>query len=353
VTAALSSALTPAEVTQVVKQGVAVLNATGGVVCTLTGDGQIELTAAVGYEQAVLDRWSRFPLSSPEPLAEAARERRPIWVRCRQEYDERYPSTKGAMAAQGHHSMAAVPLIANGTVLGLLGLSFGEPQSFAEEDRLFILTLADQGAQALERARLYLAVQQERDAAVDAQHRLAFLAEASAMLAASVDPRGTLDQIAWLTVPKLADICMILLAEEGVLRPAAVAYRDPAVAEPLDQLLTGYPAPIDAGGRFGDVLRTGEARLLNELDDQELVQAAQDATHLRLLRQLETTFGVLVPLSGRSDRIGLVAFLRQRGSPPYAATDLSLVQDLAARAGIALDNARRLQGLVARPSEQS
>jgi GAF domain-containing protein len=352
VTAALSSALTPAEVTQVVKEGVAVLNATGGAVCTLTGDGQIELTAAVGYDQAVLDQWSRFPLSSPVPLAEAARERRPIWIRSRQEYDERYPSTKGLMTAQGHHSLAAVPLIANDTVLGLLGLSFGEPQSFAEEDRLFILTLADQGAQALERARLYLAVRQERDAAVAAQHRLAFLAEASAMLAASVDPRSTLDQIAWLTVPKLADICMILLAEDGVLHPAAVAYRDPAVAEPLDRILTGYPAPMDAGGRFGGVLQSGEARLITEINDQVLVDAAQDATHLRLLRQLGTTSGVVVPMAGRSDRLGLVAFLRRQGSAPYTATDLSLVQDLVARAGIALDNARRLQGLVARPSEQ-
>jgi GAF domain-containing protein len=351
VTAALSSALTPAEVTQVVKEGVAVLNATGGVVCALTGDGQIELTAAVGYDQAVLDQWSRFPLSSPVPLAEAARERHPIWIRSRQEYDERYPSTKGAMAAQGHHSLAAVPLIANDTVLGLLGLSFGEPQPFAEEDRLFILTLADQGAQALERARLYLAVRQERDTAVAAQHRLAFLAEASAMLAASVDPRSTLDQIAWLTVPKLADICMILLAEDGVLRPAAVAYRDPAVAEPLDQILTDYPAPIDAGGRFGGVLQTGQARLISEIDDQDLVESAQDATHLRLLRQLGTTSSVVVPMAGRSDRLGLVVFLRRQGSAPYTATDLSLVQDLVARAGIALDNARRLQGL-ARPSEQ-
>jgi GAF domain-containing protein len=153
-------------------------------------------------------------------------------------------------------------------------------------------------------------------------------------------------------VPKLADICMILLAEEGVLRPAAVAYRDPAVAERLDQILTGYPAAIDAVGRFGGVLQNGEARLITEIDDQDLVESAQDATHLRLLRQLGTTSSVVVPMAGRSDRLGLVVFLRRQGSVPYTATDLSLVQDLAARAGIALDNARRLQGLVARPSEQ-
>ena len=219
-------------------------------------------------------------------------------------------------------------------------MSFCEPQAFAEEDRLFILTLADQCAQALERARLYQAVQRERDAAVAAQHRLAFLAEASALLAASADPCTKLDQIAWLTVPKLADICMILLAEDGVLRPAALAYRDQAVAEPLEQILRDYPASVEAGGRFGDVLRTGKARLINDVTEEVLLAAAEDATHLRLLRRIDTTSTVLVPLRGRSDRLGLIAFLRRGDSPPYTQADLSLVKDLVARTGIALDNAR-------------
>ena len=68
------------------------------------------------------------------------------------------------------------------------------------------MALAQQCAQSLERARLYEAEQNARELAEEAQQRLSFLAEASAILATSLDPQHTLGKIADLIVPALADV---------------------------------------------------------------------------------------------------------------------------------------------------
>jgi GAF domain-containing protein len=186
-----------------------------------------------------------------------------------------------------------------------------------------------------------------------AQQRLAFLAEASALLATSLDPQVTLDQIAWLAVPKLADICLVLLAEGGELRPAAIAYKDTGNREPLDHLLAGHPWKVDADGVFCDALRAGRSRLWTELGDDIFTGAEQGDHRLARLHELDLASGMLVPLVGREERLGMIAFGRQRDGRAYAAADISLAEDLAVRAGTALDTARRFDDLASRLSEPS
>src|SRR5207248_5001823 len=80
-------------------------------------------------------------------------------------------------------------------------------------------TIGDQCAQALERSRLLAAERSARE-------RLAFLSEASAVLVSSLDYASTLAAVVRLIVPRLADICLIHVVDNGGVRRVAVAHAD-------------------------------------------------------------------------------------------------------------------------------
>src|SRR5207244_2192210 len=90
-------------------------------------------------------------------------------------------------------------------------------------------SIVQQGAQALDRARLYEAERAARAEAEAAQERVAFLAEASEILGSSLDYEQTLASIAGLAVRSLADWCAIDMAREGgTIERLAVIHSDPA-----------------------------------------------------------------------------------------------------------------------------
>ena len=155
VTARLSQAVTPQEVaTVIVDAGAEILGAHRGVLALLTtgGDG-LQVARALGYEARVAQAWQQFPLSAPIPLADSARDRRAIWIRNLGERDTRYPQL--ARIRTSSHAYAVVPLAAQGRVLGAVSFGFDHARDFDDADRAFITALAEQGAFALVRARLY------------------------------------------------------------------------------------------------------------------------------------------------------------------------------------------------------
>lgn len=156
VTASLSEALTPAQVTQiVVEQGKAVLGATAGsVTLRRDQDNMLEVIHAAGYPSESLQVWQRFPLEAPTPLSEAVRTGKPVFLESLQSA-ERFPFLVGLAKQSGNRAWVAIPLVVNGRTIGAMGLSFDQPQAFSEDDRNFMLALGRQCAQALDRAHLY------------------------------------------------------------------------------------------------------------------------------------------------------------------------------------------------------
>ncbi|HEX8456581.1 MAG TPA: PAS domain S-box protein [Pyrinomonadaceae bacterium] len=157
VSTALSQALTPQQVaTAVIEQGISSLNAHAGVVVLLDDAGaELEVVTTVGFPPAVIEGWKRFALDAHVPLADAVRERLPVLVESFHDYNERYPMLGPLASVTGSSALVALPLTVKGRTSGAMGLSFPRVQSFNEEDRAFMLALAQQCAQALERARLY------------------------------------------------------------------------------------------------------------------------------------------------------------------------------------------------------
>ena len=161
---ALSHASTERDVADsVVEHGCPVLNASGIVIARLTSDGEfLEIMSAGDMPDSIRSEWTRFSSSLPVPLADVARTGQPLFLESRDAWRSRYPAMTPLLEATGHHANAVLPLIVEGRVFGALGAAFDTPQAFDEDDRALAMAVAQQCAQALERARLFEAERKAR-----------------------------------------------------------------------------------------------------------------------------------------------------------------------------------------------
>jgi PAS domain S-box-containing protein len=182
-----------------------------------------------------------------------------------------------------------------------------------------------------------------RQDASDAHARLAFLAEASHLLASSLEVEATLHHIAELAVPRLADGCAIHLVNEGELELFAVSHRDPAKTAWAEALLARYPALVQTPYGAYRVFETGEPLFYPRIDDALLAAIAHDEMHLERLREAKLVSAMLVPLKARDKVMAVVNLFASEPRQPYSEADLALAQELAQRAAVAIDNARHYQ----------
>ena len=172
------------------------------------------------------------------------------------------------------------------------------------------------------------------------------LVEAGAVLASSLDPATTMGQVARLTIPRLADLCVIdLRDEDGSIKDVAVASAEEGIARELELLRERYP--LDPAGEHpvAQVLRSGEPVLLEEMTSMLLTSFAQGSEHARFMIDHGYRSAVVAPLSARSRTLGALSVLRLGDGEPYGDDDLELVCELARRAALAIDNARLFSDL--------
>ena len=173
-----------------------------------------------------------------------------------------------------------------------------------------------------------------------------FLAESSVALTALVDHESTLQKVVNLAVPYFADWSAVDVAsEDGSLRRLAVAHRDPEKVRLARELMDRYPPDPDAPRGASHVFRSGQAEIVEEIADEMLVKGARDEEHLRLARSLGLRSYICVPIvvSGRTHSV--LTFATAESGRTYARSDLSLAEDLARRAAIAIENANLYQAL--------
>ncbi|MDP8952470.1 MAG: PAS domain S-box protein, partial [Actinomycetota bacterium] len=172
-----------------------------------------------------------------------------------------------------------------------------------------------------------------------------FLSEAGASLSSSLDYRTALARMARLAVPRLADWCAVdVLEEDGSLDRVAVVHEDPEKVALAYEIERRYPTDSEAPYGVPQVLRTGRSEFVPEIPDSLLDEIAVDVEYRELLRELGLKSYVIVPLVARGRTLGAITLVSAESGRRYGTADLELVEELARRAALAVDNARLYRG---------
>jgi serine phosphatase RsbU (regulator of sigma subunit) len=167
------------------------------------------------------------------------------------------------------------------------------------------------------------------------------LASASAAFDTSLDPLQTMRTVANSAVPRLADLCVIdLVREDGTIGDTVVAAVDDSITLRLEELRARQPLDVAGGHPVAVALRSGEPVWVHDLTDpRALERVAQSDEHMRFMLAAGYRSAVVIKLMARGRLLGALSFLRTRGERDFEADRLPLMQDLANRAAMALDNA--------------
>jgi PAS domain S-box-containing protein len=183
-----------------------------------------------------------------------------------------------------------------------------------------------------------------REAAEAVAARTALLAESSRVVAeAGLEVQPTLDAIAAWIAQAIGDACIIrMLSDDGqLLEPVAVAHPDPEQRRLLTELVHRTPHHVD-DEPIGTVIRTGESLRIPVADDARLRAVMAPEHHAYL-----DTFGLhsllYAPLRTHNKTFGAIVIVRMRSGPAYTAEDEALLQSVADRAALAIDNGRLYQ----------
>lgn len=315
----------------VVSEAADAAGATVAALMRLTDPETLTMVGLRAEDASIATRWAQVPMGSHLPGPDAIRTRKQMVLTGRDEIRRRYPELE--LAAEGERSLVVLPLVTAGQALGAISLSFPGRREFDNAEREFLRLLADTCAQAMDRIR---AVEE----AAERAYKLRFLSEASAELSSSLDYHTTLRKVAWLGVPEFADWCSIALLEDGDLRTLAVAHNDPRKIAFVEEIQRRYPVSRDSPRGAWNVVRTGQSEFIPRIPPELIESSAQDAEHLRLIRELDLRSAVSVPLVAQGKVLGVMTWVSSDERRTFSESDLTFVEDLARRAAVAIDNAQ-------------
>jgi PAS domain S-box-containing protein len=238
---------------------------------------------------------------------------------------------------EGIRSLLVVPLqladpLPDGPNGGTITFYWRDKHEASHLDIFYASALANLSSAALRISELHEQNQREKT-------RLAFLAEASELLASSLEYEDTLQRVARLAVPRIADWCIVHVLEEGAPIRVAMAHADPAMMEFAREYITRYPEKLRDDSGLGKALRTGEPEFVPSIPDEMLRASIADPEQLAMLRTVGMAASILVPLKSRGKVLGAIRLLAT-GARRFTQDDVRLGEDLARRAATAIENAQ-------------
>lgn len=343
VTASLAGAATPEEVADaILDRGLMALGARAGVVNRLSDDGRVlDLLATRGYSVATATNQQRFDLATPSHMRDAVAGRSPLFLTDPAAWALRYPETAPVPLPDSPSggSLAVLPLLSSGQVIGTVVFRFATPEELDPSKRDLALRLADQGAQALDRALAYDRERTAREALERSGVRLTFLAATSEQLASGVDIEKTASAIPRLAIPAVADWCAVRLLDDDLdlLAPAAGT---PAAEEAVVRLATLAPEDLvpspgmrqgQGGAEVGGTVITVPDGWSGRIRDPRVAG---------MLQGLETRSVLVAPIGDTpAEPIGWVIF-GTADAGGYGPDDLAMAHELASRIAVAAERSR-------------
>lgn len=270
----------------------------------------------------------------------------PLWldsvVRGAQPVVFRDPAGDGRLdarwvAAHGIVAVVALPLSIAHRARGVMICALREQVSV---EMLAILeSFAAIVATSLNDVQHFVREQEARADAERAERDFAFLAEASRALASSLEYDTTLKTAVHLTVPYLADWCVmdIVRSDQGIRR-VHVAHHT-ADRDEVAMRIAHYHPTVEDNPEVAAVLRMGQALLVPDATEERIRSAAPDPEYRRAVLALGVTSYMRVPMVVRGEVYGVLSLVSSDPARHYAQADLALAEDFARRVAAAVDNA--------------
>ncbi len=199
---------------------------------------------------------------------------------------------------------------------------------------------------AEERDRLLIEEKVARAAAEFSQKRAAFLAEASTLLASSLDFHATLKAVGQLAIPSLADWCIIDLLQKDLTFRRTVVDKDPAPSRAAAELERFVP-DLSADVGIAECIRSGKPRVFSAARIRGEALVAEDGRevklnsvdHARAIQELGVRSWMTIPLNVHGNVLGALTFVSALDSRRYGARELELGNELGWRVALAVDHA--------------
>lgn len=178
------------------------------------------------------------------------------------------------------------------------------------------------------------------------EENLRYLAEASKILSSSLDYEKTLNTIAALSVPHIADWCSVELLTDGTFHQVAVAHKDPKKVKWARELRKKRPPDMDAPMGLPHVVKTGKPELYPVISEEMLKVALKNPKEeMKIIKKIGGfTSAMIVPIFSQKKPIGGITFVTTETNRHYNSADLVMAQELATRASVAIENARLYKG---------
>jgi len=303
-------------------------------------DDTVRVIGSIGHDAEIVEPFRVVAVDRDLPITEAVRTNQPVVCGTMDDALARYPELREAVPVAGTRALAAIPLRSDSHAFGAIGISFGEPRAFDADEVAFLVAAATQCATAFERATAFEAERSARRAAEDANRRLEYLSEATKVLSQSLDPETTMQRLAELSVPTLADWCAVHIVEGDHAHPVAMASENPEATAMVRSLSERNPIPLNAPAGLGAVARTGEPVVVRSVTMDAVRASTDEGEVVDLLSRLRSI--AIVPMMFHGTVLGTVT-LSNTSDRTLEDADIALASELAARAAQAVTNARLFQ----------
>ncbi len=310
----------------------------------LTAEGELVCrhvwTRAPSIAPAFVQEKAEDPTRGSEGLPQWVLEHgQPLWV-ADLLADGRFATD--SVRRDGLQSAHAFPIRYRGACVGIVKMLSRHPR---ERDQSVVdLTnavgeqlgeLLHATAQATEREQLV-------EELLEVRRRNEFLLLATQVLSEVLDYREMVERLAQVSVPVMADLCLIDIEDEdGRMRRMAAWHADPEKRALTEELRTTYPPEVGSTHPSMEVMRTGVSMWSATVDDDFLRSNTRDERHYSILKRLGFTSYVTVPLRLRDEQVlGTVSLVSAGSGRRFSERDLGLAEQLAEQVSAVVIQAR-------------
>ena len=329
-----------AEVLGAESGGVAVFDPVDGRLRVHLGRALVESVEAETHE-AVPSGGVEIELDDALPTQYTARTGERVLLGSAAEAAARFPGMQQITEILGIRSLASLPLMVEGRVLGSFVATWSTDHTFSDEDVALLDGLTAQISLSISR----LHADTERAAAVtamaEANRQVQLLADAGRVLSGTLEIELQIGQLAEIVVPPLSDWCWIVVTDEqGRLHGVASGHSDPVRRTELESFVRSMVSTMSETSGARVVAATGQPMVLPTIDPEHVHQALPDPAVRAAFEQFDAASGAIVPLTARGQVLGALGLFSGPERSPMTPAEIETGIEIGRRAGLALHHAR-------------